>query len=55
MRLQPLALLIVHCFPVAALAGGVQAPDKILPEIAVEGTRSEQIGIADSANQGTVT
>ena len=55
MRLKPLAILIVHCFPVIAVAGGVQAPDKMLPEVTVEANRSAQIGVADSANQGTVT
>lgn len=38
-----------------AYAGGVQTPEKTLDAVVVEGSAINPIGIADSANQGTVT
>jgi outer membrane receptor protein involved in Fe transport len=50
-----LAFLITSLFPAVALAGGVQAPEKRLDAVTVEASRLDQLGIADSANQGTIT
>ncbi|TFW09973.1 TonB-dependent receptor, partial [Oxalobacteraceae bacterium OM1] len=55
MRLKPLAVLLPLCFPSVVMAGGIQGGDAALDTVVVEGNRAQQIGIADSANQGTVT
>ena len=54
MRLNPLAFLIVHCLPALAIASGVQTVEKTSSTVVVEGSLGRQIGIADSANEGTV-
>ena len=36
-------------------AGGIQGSEKVLEQVIVKGSASNQIGVADSANQGTVT
>lgn len=39
----------------ASFAGGIQTPDKVLEPVVVEASAVNPIGVADSANQGTVT
>lgn len=50
-----LAFVITALSPAVALAGGIQSPDKSLDAVTVEASRIDQMGIADSATQGTVT
>jgi outer membrane receptor protein involved in Fe transport len=52
---KTLRLLITSLFPATAFAGGVQTPEKSLESVTVEASRIDQIGVADSASQGTVT
>ncbi|NEX64080.1 TonB-dependent receptor [Noviherbaspirillum galbum] len=46
---------IILVVPAIARAGGVQGGDASLETIVVEGSRTSQIGVADSATQGTIT
>jgi outer membrane cobalamin receptor len=55
MKLKPIAALISLAFSPLALAGGIQGADPALETVTIEGSRQQQIGISDSANQGVVT
>jgi hypothetical protein len=56
MRLNSLVVFLAHCIPAIAFAGGTQIPpEKTMETLVVEGNLERQIGIADSANQGTVS
>lgn len=49
-----LALLLLNAIS-AAVAGGVQTTEKLLEPVVVEENRLDQIGVANSANQGVIT
>ena len=55
MKRTTLAVSFGLAFPLIAGAGGIQGTDKTLETVTVEGNRQQQIGVADSANQGVVT
>jgi len=46
----PMLLLATSVF-----AGGIQAPEKTMETVLIVGSLNNQIGVADSANEGTVT
>lgn len=56
MRYRPaLTAAFFNLLPLAAHAGGIQSTETTLESVVVEANRFSQIGIADSANQGTIT
>ncbi|MBI1891682.1 MAG: TonB-dependent receptor [Burkholderiales bacterium] len=52
---RPVSALAALLVTSPALAGGEQVPDQALPTLEISSSRINQIGVADSANQGTVT
>jgi hypothetical protein len=55
MKPTPIAALLSLLVSPLALAGGIQGTDPALETVTIEGSRQQQIGISDSANQGVVT
>jgi outer membrane receptor protein involved in Fe transport len=51
---SPLLLLLASGVFSPAFAGGIQTSDRMPAPVVVEGSRLDQIGIAESANQGIV-
>jgi hypothetical protein len=47
--------LLYSLISATAFAGGIQTSEKTLEPVVVEASRIDQIGIADSANQGVIT
>ena len=54
-RPVPLSLLPFLLLAPPVFAGGIQVPEKTLQPVVVEASGADPIGIADSANQGTIT
>jgi outer membrane receptor protein involved in Fe transport len=48
-------LLISNLIASSAMAGGLQTSERVMVPVVVEASRTEQIGVADSANQGVIT